>query len=61
MKLVATVGRKIAAMITLDDERATIAAADGPVGPLDPNNSAPLGLNRDPRVTQICQEVRRNL
>jgi hypothetical protein len=35
-------------MVTLDDERATIAAADGPVGPFDPNNSAPLGPNRDP-------------
>jgi hypothetical protein len=25
-------------MVTLDNERATIAAADGPVGPFDPIN-----------------------
>jgi hypothetical protein len=35
-------------MVTLDNERATIAAADGPVGPIDPINSAPLWPNRDP-------------
>jgi hypothetical protein len=35
-------------IVTLDNKRATIAAADGPVGPFDPVNSTPLWPNRDP-------------